>query len=77
MHIVLMAWLYVTLMMALTLSSALAGAAFFLFVGMGPVALYAMVARPRRQARRERWRETSTLEQLVHEPDDRHTEQNR
>jgi len=44
---------------------------------MGPVALYAMVARRRRQARRERWRETSTLEQLVHEPDDRHTEQNR
>jgi threonine dehydrogenase-like Zn-dependent dehydrogenase len=77
MHIVLMAWLYVTLMMALTMSSALAGAAFFIVIGMGPVALCAIMARRRQVARRERVRRNSTLEQLVHDADDGDTQQNR
>jgi len=53
MHIVAMAWLYVTLTMALTLSGALAGAAFFMAVGVLPVALGALLARRRARSRRD------------------------
>ena len=77
MHIVLMAWVYVTLMMALTLSGAFAGAVFFVVIGVGPVALCAIVARRRHEARRDRSRATSSFEQPVHDPDDRHPQQNR
>jgi hypothetical protein len=37
MHIVIAAWMFVTFTMALTLSSAGAGIAFFALVGLGPV----------------------------------------
>ena len=52
MHIVIMAWLFVTLTMALTFRSGLAGAAFFLAAGVAPVALYAWLAVRRRRAQR-------------------------
>lgn len=54
MHIVIIAWLYIMLTMALALTSALAGTAFFLAAGVLPVALYAWLAVRRRRAARER-----------------------
>ncbi len=50
MHIVVIAWLYITLTMGLTFASGWAGAAFFLFAGLAPVLLYAALA-----VRRRRW----------------------
>jgi nicotinamide riboside transporter PnuC len=58
MHIVIIAWLYITLTMALALHSALAGVAFFFAAGVSPVALYAWLAARRRRAARERERLT-------------------
>jgi hypothetical protein len=51
MHIVILAWLFVTFTMALTLRP-LSGAAFFLCAGLAPVALYGWLALRRRRARR-------------------------
>jgi hypothetical protein len=51
MHIVIAAWMFVTFTMALTLSSAGAGIAFFALVGLGPVALLVLLAAKRRRAR--------------------------
>lgn len=51
MHIVVIAWLYVTFAMALTMPGVLSGAAFFLAVGIGPVALAAALASRRRRRR--------------------------
>jgi hypothetical protein len=54
MHIVIIAWLYVTLTMALAFRSGYAGAAFFLCAGVAPVALYLwLIVRRRAAARRE------------------------
>jgi len=53
-HIVILAWLFVTFTMALTFRSALAGLAFFVVAGLGPVALYAWLALRRRRAARAR-----------------------
>jgi hypothetical protein len=71
MHIVAAAWLYVTLMMALTFASAWAGIAFFAGIGLGPLVVLALLA-----ARRHRARATgaSMLEQQVHTADHRDTE---
>jgi hypothetical protein len=69
MHIVAIAWLFVIALMALTLSQPLAGAAFFIGVGLAPVALAAWVAL-RRQ--RGRVASASVLEEQVHAADDRH-----
>jgi len=54
MHIVIIAWLYITLAMALAFHGVLAGIAFFVVAGMLPVALYAWLASRRRRAARER-----------------------
>ena len=69
MHIVIMAWVYVTLLMSLTLSSALAGVAFFLFVGVAPVLLFATLA-VRRQRRLREQRSPLVREQKVDAADD-------
>lgn len=53
MHIVILAWLFVTFTMALTMDSVLAGIAFFVVPGLGPVLLYAAIAVRRLRARRE------------------------
>jgi len=54
MHIVILAWLFVTFTMALTFHSGAAGVAFFAGAGLAPVALYAWLAIRRRRALRER-----------------------
>ena len=54
MHIVILAWLYVTFTMALAFASGVAGALFFLTAGLGPVALCAWLALRRRRAARAR-----------------------
>lgn len=51
MHIVIIAWLFVTFTMALTLRG-VAGAMFFLAVGVAPVALYLVLLVRQRRARR-------------------------
>ena len=48
MHIVVLAWLYVTFAMALTMPSVAAGIAFFLVAGLAPVAILAALAARRR-----------------------------
>ena len=53
MHIVVSAWLFVTATMALAFTSGWAGAAFFVSVGLAPVALYAWLAIRRRRAARD------------------------
>lgn len=68
-HIVVIAWLYITLLMALTLSSALAGAALFALLGLTPVLLYATLAARRVRRQREE-RAGSVRERDVHRGDD-------
>jgi hypothetical protein len=50
MHIVVLAWLYVTFAMALTMRPVVVGVAFFLAVGFVPVAILAVLAARRRRA---------------------------
>ncbi len=66
MHIVVIAWLFVIGLMALTLRP-LAGVAFFLGVGLAPVALGAWIALRLMKRRAS----ASVLEQQVHAADDR------
>ena len=54
MHLVILAWLFVTFTMALTMKPLLAGIAFFAALGLGPVALYVAITVRRLRARRER-----------------------
>ena len=51
MHIVAAGWLYVTLMMALTLRSVWAGIAFFALIGLAPVVAGVLFAARRHRAR--------------------------
>jgi len=53
MHIVVIAWLYITATMALAFTHAWAGAAFFVSAGLLPVMLYTWLAIRRRRAARE------------------------
>lgn len=71
MHIVVAAWMFVTFTMALTLSSAWAGIAFFAGVGLLPVALLLVLAARHRRARA---RSPSVSEEHVHATDDRDTQ---
>ena len=50
MHIVVLAWLFVTFTMALTMRPFAVGVAFFVFAGLGPVAILAVLAARRRRA---------------------------
>ncbi len=63
MYIVIIAWVYVTLLMSLTLSSALAGVAFFLFLGVAPVLLFATLALRRHRRLHEQRAQQSVREQ--------------
>lgn len=67
MHIVVAAWMFVTFTMALTLSSAWAGIAFFAAAGLLPVALLVVLAARRRRARAP---SASVPEEQVHATDD-------
>ena len=53
MHIVIIAWLFITATMALAFRNGWAGAAFFASAGVAPVVLYAWLAIRRRRAARE------------------------
>jgi hypothetical protein len=53
MHIVIIAWLFVTFTIALTLGG-LEGIAFFAFAGVAPVALYVVLLVRRRATARAR-----------------------
>ena len=64
MHLVIMAWLFVIGTMALTMSSVVAGLAFFAGVGVAPVALYAWLRLRRAGASR------SVLQERVDRRDD-------
>jgi hypothetical protein len=55
-HIVLLAWLYVMLTMALTLDSLWAGLAWFALLGIAPVLVAAWLAARRLRMERERQR---------------------
>ena len=66
MHLVVIAWLYVTFTMALTMGSPVAGIAFFLGAGLAPVAVAAALAARRRRR--------SVRVGRVHRGDDRHAE---
>lgn len=69
MHIVLIAWLYVIGMMALTSDSVLGGIALFGIVGIAPVLMIvALAVRRMRAARRERL----ALQQRVEDRDGPH-----
>lgn len=56
MHLVILAWLFVTFTMALTMRSWLVGVALFVTLGLGPVLIYGAIAMRRAWARRERER---------------------
>lgn len=72
MHIVAIAWLYVTLMMAITEKSITAGVLTFVFYGLLPGALILWLGGTRRRhraARRKSARGTSVSNQQVDHPD--------
>jgi membrane protein implicated in regulation of membrane protease activity len=54
MHIVVIGWLFVIGLMAMTMARPLAGATWFLLVGLAPVALALWFAARRRRSRLER-----------------------
>jgi hypothetical protein len=54
MHLVIIAWLFVVFTMALTMKSAAAGVALFVFLGLGPVLLYFAILSRRTRSRRDR-----------------------
>lgn len=76
MHIVAIAWIYVTLLMALTESSILAGILTFLLYGLIPLSLFLWIfgapERRRRRLRRESLAE-EMVDQVVSEPDGRNS----
>jgi hypothetical protein len=63
MHIVIIAWLFVTFTMALTMKSWLLGIALFAILGLGPVLLYLALA-----VRRLRSRDTAATRQAPRAP---------
>lgn len=75
MYIVAIAWIYVTLLMALTETSFVAGAATFLFYGLFPLTILLwLLGTPERRRRRKRAAERSAPEPAhsdVIDPDQR------
>lgn len=64
MYIIAIAWLYVTLLMALTESSWVAGVATFVFYGLLPMSiLLYLLGTPQRRRNRQRREAASTLPQ--------------
>jgi hypothetical protein len=78
-HIVIACWLYIFALVALTMKNSFAGAATFLVIGCGPVALYALLSLRRLRHRRDQRASAaapappprSGLEHEMHEGDDR------
>ena len=72
MYIVAIAWLFVTILMALTERSVTAGLLTFLLYGLAPLALFWwLVATPRRRARAAA-RASVRVEERADEPDHQH-----
>lgn len=72
MHMVAIAWLFVTLLMAATEPSLTAAAMTLVFYGVAPLALFWwIVGTPARRARRAR---ASRVDELAHQPDQQHAE---
>jgi hypothetical protein len=71
MHIVIVAWVYVIGMMALTSDSVAGGLAFFAVAGLAPVLVVLWIAARRARSRR---RPQSVLEHDVRAGDDRDAE---
>lgn len=73
MYIVAISWLYVTLMMAATESSVVAGVLTFLFYGLLPCALFIwLFSTPQRRRNRqakESVETTASIEQPLDQPD--------
>lgn len=73
MHIVAIAWLFVTVLMAVTERSITAGLLTFLLYGLAPLLLFWwLVATPKRRARIASMR----VKQLPDEPDQEHSRGN-
>ncbi len=68
MHIVVIAWLYVTFVMALAMPGVLAGGTFFALVGIAPTLVAAAYAA-RRQRRSVRQRDVDGRDDADTEPD--------
>lgn len=68
MHIVALAWLYVILLVALTMRSVLAGVVLFIVAGLAPVLACATFAAHRLRSRKRS--DESMLEQPVNRSDD-------
>jgi hypothetical protein len=76
MYIVAIAWLFVTILMALTERSVTAGLLTFLLYGLAPLVLFWwIVGTPRRRARRAANAPGASMDvqQLPHEPDEQHS----
>lgn len=77
MHIVAIAWLFVTILMALTERSVIAGLLTLILYGLAPLTLFWwVVATPRRRARnaaRGDHDASMRVEQLAGEPDQQHS----
>lgn len=72
MHIVALAWLYVTLMMAITEKNLTAGVLTFVLYGLAPCALLLWLAgtqRRRRAKQRQSGAAHSRADEVVHQPD--------
>lgn len=73
MYIVAIAWLYVTLMMAATESSVVAGVLTFLFYGLLPCALFIWLFSTPQRRRNRRAKESAepgaSIEQPLDQPD--------
>jgi len=76
MHIVAIAWLFVTILMAMTERSVTAGLLTFLLYGLAPLTLFWwVVATPKRRARnaaRSAPHDSMRVEQRSGEPDQQH-----
>jgi len=73
MYIIAIAWLFVTILMALTERSVTAGVLTFVLYGLAPLLLFWwLVATPKRHARNAARNDSMRVEQLPDEPDQRH-----
>ncbi len=72
-YIVAIAWLFVTILMAVTERSVTAGLLTFLFYGLAPLMLFWwLVATPKRRARKAARGASVRMEQRPDEPDQQH-----
>ena len=71
MHIIAIGWLYVTVLMAFTETSVVAGVLTFVFYGLAPVALILWILRT---PTRRRARSIAVADEVANQPDRKHPE---